>query len=219
MLRGFVITLVIVLLVLQALSSLFETGIYAGVQVFLDKNDLAYTKGWQYYFKWVVKPLSAVTALGLLISSMCSCCCGGPKRSADIRGGRTFPSVLGFFSLVLTALWAVVVAFQVRDTNATTVETIFNSSFVNQAFIYPLGKGFSLKNDCKASPFTLMEHGETACTLLKAETALTVVCLALWALTFIFSTLLCCIVRRTRRVNHATADFNAYSPTTPQFKH
>ncbi|KAJ1940591.1 hypothetical protein FBU59_003766, partial [Linderina macrospora] len=105
MLRGFLLTLVFLFLTLQVLASLFETGLYAAEKIYFDKYDLTYTRGWLYYFKWVVKCLSLGVALVLTIGSLCSCCCGGPKRNG--AGGRSFPRALGFFSFILTGLWAV----------------------------------------------------------------------------------------------------------------
>ncbi|KAJ1956251.1 hypothetical protein EC988_001448 [Linderina pennispora] len=199
MLRGFLLTLVFSLLALQVISSLFETGLYAAEKIYFDQNDLTYTKGWLYYFKWVVKCLSLGVALVLLVGSLCSCCCGGPKNSGS--GGRRFPRALGFFSLILTALWAVVVAFQVRNNDKTNVTSIISTSIQAQKFVYPLGDGFSLKNDCSAYPFTSIDHGTTACKLLLAESAVAIACLGLWALTLIFSFFLCCTVSRTQKKN------------------
>ncbi|KAJ1825996.1 hypothetical protein LPJ56_002405, partial [Coemansia sp. RSA 2599] len=201
-------------LVLQVLASLVETAVYAGEKIFLDKYDLAYTKGWQYYFKWVIKPLSAVIAFSLLVPTLCSCC-RGPSSSTG-RGGRVYPSVLGFLSLVMTALWAVIVGYQVRNTDNTTADSIINNTLANNMFVYPLGEGFSLKNDCNAVPFTMIDNGSTACKLLKAESGLSIGCLGLWGLTFIFSTLLCCIVRRTRQ-KHASSPIYAESPRETRF--
>ncbi|KAJ2497656.1 hypothetical protein GGH96_004945 [Coemansia sp. RSA 1972] len=194
MLRGFVLTLVLILLVLQFLASLFETALYAGEKIYMDQNDLLYTKGWLYFFKWVVKPLSAAIALSLVIPAMCSCCCGGPSRRS--AGGKTFPGVLMFFSLVLTALWAVIVGFQVRNNDRTTVSVLVDNTIAQGMFVYPLGDGFSFKNDCNAPPFSSMDRGTTVCRLLTAESAIAVVCLALWALAFLMSLFLHCIVRR-----------------------
>ncbi|KAJ2079422.1 hypothetical protein H4R24_003787 [Coemansia sp. RSA 988] len=197
MLRGLVLTIVVVVLVLQFLASLFETALYAGEKIYLDNNDLAYTKGWLYNFKWAIKPISTVVALGLVLPAMCSCCCGGPDRRFG-TGGRVFPSVLTFFSLVLTALWAVIVGYQVRNDDKTQLAVLVSDTINRGMFVYPLGDGFSLKNDCGKAPFALMDHGETACKLLKAETAMSIVCLSLWALTLVLSMFLFCIVRRNR---------------------
>ncbi|KAJ2159028.1 hypothetical protein GGF46_003320 [Coemansia sp. RSA 552] len=197
MLRGFLLGLVLVLLGIQFLASLFETALYAGEKIYLDHNDLLYTKGWLYYFKWVVKPLSAVLALGLVLPTLCSCCCGGPDRRFG-RGGKTYPSVLAFFSLALTALWAVIVGFQVRDNGNTTVSELVTSTVNRGIFVYPLGDGFSLSNDCDAEPFPSIENGKTACKLLKAESAIAIVCLGLWGLSFLMSLFLLCVVRRSK---------------------
>ncbi|KAI9500460.1 hypothetical protein GGI25_006048 [Coemansia spiralis] len=196
MLRGFVLTLVFFILALQVLASLFETALYAGEKVFLDHNNLAYTKGWLYYFKWVVKPLSAFIAIVMLVSTMCSCCCGGSRRYGSGRVSSKFGSVLGFFSLIFTVLWAIIVGFQVRNSNKTVVQYVVSSITNSASIVYPLGDGFSFKNDCKNVPFTLVDHGETACKLLKAESAVAIACLGLWALTLIMSFFLCCIARR-----------------------
>ncbi|KAJ1961150.1 hypothetical protein GGI12_003411 [Dipsacomyces acuminosporus] len=200
MLRGFLLTIVFLLLALQLLASLFETGLYAGEKIFLENNNLLYTRGWLFYYKWVVKPLSAFAALVLLIVNTCSCCCGGPNRKTG-KGGRSYPSTLGFVSLVLTALWAVIVGFQLRHSDSTTVSTIVDNTIRQRMFIYPLGDGFSLNNDCNASPFTLVESGTTACKLLKAESGVAIGCMGLWALTFVFSLLVCCTVRRRKEVD------------------
>ncbi|KAJ2001230.1 hypothetical protein GGI04_000626 [Coemansia thaxteri] len=196
-LRGCALFVVFFVLVAQVLASLFETGFYAAEKVYMDNNDLFYTKGWQYYFKWVVKPLSAVMAIFLLVSTLCSCVFGGPDRRTR-QGGRGFPGALGVVSAVLVALWTVICVYQMRD--GSTVTSIVNTSVSSGMFVYPLGQGFSLKNDCNASPFTLVEHGTTACQLLKAESAVAFACLGLWALTLVLSTLLCCIVGRRRSV-------------------
>ncbi|KAJ2487391.1 hypothetical protein IWW37_005251 [Coemansia sp. RSA 2050] len=200
--RRCLLFLVFIVLALQALASLFETGLYAGEKVFLDNNDLAYTKGWLYYFKWVVKPLSAAVAIFLSFSTVCSCIFGGPDK-ATRQGGRAFPITLSVFSVIMTALWAVICAYQMKDSDSTSTLAIINNSFANNMFVYPLGQGFSLKNDCDASPFTLIDHGSTACKLLKAESAVAFACLGLWALSFLFSTFLLCIVSRGRAaMNH-----------------
>ncbi|KAJ2741090.1 hypothetical protein GGI20_005431 [Coemansia sp. BCRC 34301] len=191
---------VFLILALQAVASLFETGLYAGEKVFLDNNDLMYTKGWLYYYKWVVKPLSAGLAIFLAFSTVCSCIFGGPDKQTR-QGGRAFPITLGVVSVVLTALWAVICAYLMKDDDRTTVTGIINDSVSAQQFVYPLGHGFSLKNDCKASPFTLFEHGETACTLLKVESAVAFACLGLWVLSFLFSGFLLCSVHRSGRVS------------------
>ncbi|KAJ2720951.1 hypothetical protein GGI07_004301 [Coemansia sp. Benny D115] len=215
--RRFIIAVVIFLLVLQILASLVETGIYAGAKIVLDKNDLAYTKGWQYYFKWVVKPLSAGLALALGFFGLCSCL----RRNADPHSGRprrTFMTVLTIISTIMSVLWAIVVAYQVRDNDDTTVNAIINDSVANRGFVYPLGKGFSLKNKCDEAPFTLLDHGSTACKLLKAESGLAIGCLGLWGLTLIMSFFLCCSVRRAAR-GKRVSNIEAYSPTTTQFKY
>ncbi|KAI8319623.1 hypothetical protein GQ54DRAFT_30881 [Martensiomyces pterosporus] len=195
MLRGFLLTIIFILLALQVIASLFETGLYAAEKIYLEDKSLAYSRGWLFYFKWVVKPLSAGVSLVLLIINMCSCCCGGPNRKTG-RGGRTYPSVLGFFSLVLTGLWAVIVGFQLRNNDTTKASTLITSTIQARAFVYPLGEGFSLSNDCSAVPFTLIDFGTTACKLLKAESGVAIACLGLWALTFVFSLFVCCTVRR-----------------------
>ncbi|KAJ2614095.1 hypothetical protein H4S08_001873 [Coemansia sp. RSA 1365] len=197
MLRGFVLTVVVVLLTLQFLASLFETALYAGEKIYMDKNDLIYTKGWLYNFKWAIKPISAVVALGLVLPAMCSCCCGGPDRRFG-TGGRVFPSVLAFFSVALTALWAVIVGFQVRNNDKTLMKTLADIINDEGKLSYPLGDGFSLKNDCGTVPFTMVDHGTTVCKLLKAESAISIVCLGLWAVTLLLSMFLFCIVRRSR---------------------
>ncbi|KAJ1642198.1 hypothetical protein LPJ64_005935 [Coemansia asiatica] len=206
--RRFILFLVGLVLVLQVLASLVETAVYAGEKIFLDKYDLAYTKGWQYYFKWVIKPLSAAIAFSLLLPTLCSCC-RGPDRSKG--RGHVYPSILGFLSLVMTALWAVIVGYQVRNTDNTTANSIIHNTLANNMFVYPLGEGFSLKNNCNASPFTMIDNGSTACKLLKAESGLSIGCLGLWGLTFIFSTLLCCIVRRAHQ-KHVSDEVYALSP-------
>ncbi|KAJ1727445.1 hypothetical protein LPJ61_004564 [Coemansia biformis] len=195
MLRGCALGLVVVLLLLQFLCSLFETALYAGEKVYFDNNDLLYTKGWLYYFKWVIKPLSAAIALGLVLPAICSCCCGGSSGRFG-TGGRVFPSVLAFFSLALTVLWAIIVGFQTRNSDRTTVGFIIGSSIAGGQFVYPLGDGFSLKNDCNAPPFTTVDHGTTACGLLKAESAVSIVCMGLWAIMLLISATLFCCVRR-----------------------
>ncbi|KAJ2239303.1 hypothetical protein GGI13_008065, partial [Coemansia sp. RSA 455] len=58
--------------------------------------------------------------------------------------------------------------------------------------------GFSLKNDCDASPFTLFDHGSTACKLLKTDSAVAFACLGLWAISLLFSGFLLCTVNRGR---------------------
>ncbi|KAJ2504326.1 hypothetical protein GGF44_003778 [Coemansia sp. RSA 1694] len=199
--RRCLLFLVFVVLALQALASLLETGLYAGEKVYLDNNDLAYTKGWLYYFKWVVKPLSAALAIFLSFSTVCSCIFGGPDKQTR-QGGRAFPITLGVVSVVMTALWAVICAYLMKDDDSTTVTAIINNSISAQYFVYPLGQGFSLKNDCSASPFTLIEHGSTACTLLKVESAVAFACLGLWAISILFSAFLVCAVRRGGRVAH-----------------
>ncbi|KAJ2298269.1 hypothetical protein IWW55_004521 [Coemansia sp. RSA 2706] len=199
MIRGLILTLVLVLLVLQFLASLFETALYAGEKIYFDHNDLLYTRGWLYYFKWVVKPLSAALALGLVLPTLCSCCCGGPDRRFG-TGGKAFPSMLAFFSVVLTALWAVIVGFQLRNDEHTTVSTLFNNTVSSGVFVYPLGDGFSLKNNCDAPPFPQIDHGKTACRLLKAESGMAIACLGLWALTFLMSVFLFCTVRRGNKI-------------------
>ncbi|KAJ2357074.1 hypothetical protein IWW50_002193 [Coemansia erecta] len=195
MLRGFLLTIVLVVLAVQFLASLFETALYAGEKIYLDQNDLLYTKGWLYIFKWVVKPLSAAIALALVIPAMCSCCCGG-----RVGGGKTFPGVLSFFSLVLTALWAVIVGFQLRNSERTTVTMLVDNTIANGVFVYPLGDGFSFKNDCEAPPFTSVDHGKTVCRLLTAESGIAIVCLGLWGLSLILSLFLHCVVRRNNKV-------------------
>ncbi|KAJ1852705.1 hypothetical protein H4R99_002569 [Coemansia sp. RSA 1722] len=208
--RRFILFLVGLALLLLVAVSLVETAVYAGEKIFLDKYDLAYTKGWQYYFKWVVKPLSAVMAFSLVLPTLCSCCGG--------RGGRVYPAVLGFVSLVMTALWAVIVGYQVRNSDNTTADSIINNTLANNMFVYPLGEGFSLKNDCNAVPFTVIDNGSTACKLLKAESGLSIGCLGLWGLTFIFSTFLCCIVNRARNKRVSSGDVYAISPQSAHHK-
>ncbi|KAJ2779781.1 hypothetical protein H4R18_003809 [Coemansia javaensis] len=197
MLRGCLLGLVILLLLAQFLASVAETAVYAGEKVYLDNNNLLYTKGWFYNYKWVVKPLSAVVALGLVLPAICSCCCGGPDRRFG-TGGRVFPSVLTFFSLALTALWAVVVGYQQRNGDSTLVNNLISQTISSGQFVYPLGTGFSLKNDCNAPPFTVMDHGTTVCALLKAETAVAIVCLGIWGLTLLLALFLFCFVRRRK---------------------
>ncbi|KAJ1839733.1 hypothetical protein LPJ70_004945 [Coemansia sp. RSA 2708] len=199
MIRGFLLTLVLLLLALQFLASLFETALYAGEKIYFDHNDLLYTRGWLYYFKWVVKPLSGVLALGLVLPTLCACCCGGPDRRFG-TGGKGFPSVLAFFSVVLTGLWAVIVGFQLRNNEHTTVSTLVSNTVSSGVFVYPLGDGFSLKNDCDAAPFPQIDHGKTACRLLKAESGMAIGCLGLWALTFLMSLFLLCNARRTSKI-------------------
>ncbi|KAJ2785005.1 hypothetical protein GGI15_002071 [Coemansia interrupta] len=216
MLRGCILFFVGLILFLQALASIVETGIYIGEKVVLDHNHLAYSKGWLYYFKWVVKPLSASVAVSLFFSALCSCCCGGPDRVTG-RGGRTFPMVMAFFSFVLTVLWAIIVGFMVHYSDETTGTAIVNNTIANQAFVYPLGKGFSLKNDCEAIPFTAMDHGTTACRLLLVESGISIVCLGLWAILFIFSFFLLCAVRRIQN-KHVSPTVEAFSPSAHHFK-
>ncbi|KAJ2891896.1 hypothetical protein IWW38_003431 [Coemansia aciculifera] len=197
--RRCLLFLVFLVLALQALASLFETGLYAGEKVYLDHNDLAYTKGWLYYFKWVVKPLSAAVAILLGFSTVCSCIFGGPDRQTR-QGGRAFPTVLLMASVVMTALWTVIGVYQSKNDDSTTVTAIINESIRSSFFVYPLGNGFSLKNDCSAIPFTLIDHGTTACKLLKAESAVAFACLGLWALSLLLAVFLLCSVRRGGRV-------------------
>ncbi|KAJ2547928.1 hypothetical protein EV175_005030 [Coemansia sp. RSA 1933] len=196
MLRGFVLTLVFLCVGLQALASLFETAMYAGEKVYLDHNDFWYTKGWLYYFKWVVKPLSAAIALVLLLSTMCACCCGGGRASITGRASTKFASFLGFLSLVMSVLWGIIVGFLARNNNKTIVQVVISSLTNNATIEFPLGEGFSFKNQCDQSPFTLVDKGETACKLLKADSAVAIVCFGLWLLTLVFSFFLCCIARR-----------------------
>ncbi|KAJ2401097.1 hypothetical protein GGI23_001617 [Coemansia sp. RSA 2559] len=196
MLRGLVLTLVFICMALQALTSLFETALYAGEKVYLDHNDLWYTKGWLYYFKWVVKPLSAGIALVMILSTMCACCCGGGRKSITGRASTKFAGFLGFISLVMSVLWGIIVGFQVRNNNRTIVQVVVSSFTSTATLVYPLGDGFSFKNKCNEAPFTLVDKGETACKLLKAESAVAIVCFGLWLLTLIFSFFLCCIARR-----------------------
>ncbi|KAJ1887684.1 hypothetical protein GGH13_009937 [Coemansia sp. S155-1] len=195
--RRCLLFIVFLVLALQVLASLFETGLYAGEKVFLDNNDLMYTKGWLYYFKWVVKPLSAALAIFLSLSTVCSCIFGGPDK-ATRQGGRAFPITLGVFSVIMTALWAVICAYQMKDADSTSITAIINNSFAANNFVYPLGQGFSLKNDCDASPFTLFDHGSTACKLLKTDSAVAFACLGLWAISLLFSGFLLCTVNRGR---------------------
>ncbi|KAJ1740489.1 hypothetical protein LPJ78_004371 [Coemansia sp. RSA 989] len=202
MLRGCLLTLVAVLLVLQFLASLFETALYAGEKIYFDHNNLLYTRGWLYYFKWVIKPLSAALALSLVLQTLCSCCCGGPSKRTG-RGGKGYPSILAFCSIVMTALWAVIVGFQLRNDGNTTVSVLVDNTITSGVFVYPLGDGFSLRNDCSASPFTLIEHGKTACRLLLAESGIAIVCLGLWALSFLFALFLFCVVSRKSKIEPA----------------
>ncbi|KAJ2057296.1 hypothetical protein GGI17_005730 [Coemansia sp. S146] len=195
--RRCLLFIVFLVLALQVLASLFETGLYAGEKVFLDNNDLMYTKGWLYYFKWVVKPLSAALAIFLSLSTVCSCIFGGPDKQTR-QGGRAFPITLGVLSVIMTALWAVICAYLMKDEESTSITAIINNSVAANSFVYPLGQGFSLKNDCDASPFTLFDHGSTACKLLKVESAVAFACLGLWAISFLFSGFLLCTVNRGR---------------------
>ncbi|KAJ2826662.1 hypothetical protein FBU31_003387, partial [Coemansia sp. 'formosensis'] len=142
-------------------------------------------------------PLSAALAIFLSFSTVCSCIFGGPDK-ATRQGGRAFPITLGVFSAIMTALWAVICAYQMKDTDSTSATAIINNTISNNSFVYPLGQGFSLKNDCNAIPFTLYDHGSTACKLLKTESAVAFACLGLWALSFLFSAFLLCTVNSGR---------------------
>ncbi|KAJ2683332.1 hypothetical protein H4R19_007011, partial [Coemansia spiralis] len=183
--------LVVLLLLAQFLSSLAETALYAGEKVYFDNNDILYTKGWLYNFKWAVKPLSAVLSLSLVLPALCSCC--RPNQSQGCgTGGKVFPSVLAFISLVMTALWAVIVGYQESNSERTTVGFLINSSIAGGQFVYPMGYGFSLKNDCNSPFFTQVDHGTTACGLLKADSALSIVCMGIWAVLLLTSLTLFC---------------------------
>ncbi|KAJ2796877.1 hypothetical protein H4R21_004542 [Coemansia helicoidea] len=183
--------LVIVLLLFQFFCSLAETGLYAGEKVYMDNNAILYTKGWLYNFKWAVKPLSAVISLGLVVPALCSCCRPNTSQGCG-TGGKIFPSVLAFFSLAMAILWAIIVGFQERNNEHNTVGFLINSSTAGGQLIYPLGYGFSLKNDCDAPLFAQVDFGTTACTILKADSAIAVVCLAVWGVLLLLSLTLFC---------------------------
>ncbi|KAI7821131.1 hypothetical protein BX661DRAFT_188654 [Kickxella alabastrina] len=202
MLRGFVDTVVIILTALLALISLSELGMFAGVQLIMIKRHLVYTRSWLYFFRWVVLALSICFSVRLMVYSWYLCRCGGRKRSMESSSNRTFPYLFGLLSLILAPLWAVIVSFQVRGTDSTMVATAFNNFTSGQTIVFPLGKGFLLKDDCHASPFTQIEYGEITCSLLKASTIITIILLGLWTLSLIFAISLGFLVHRTRYENN-----------------
>lgn len=201
MLRGCILFLVIALLLLQFLASLGLTGLYAAEKVYLDHRDLAYDQNWLYYFKWVVKPLSAAIALLMVLPTICSCICGSLK--GKVTGGMVYPSFLGFVSLAFSVLWGIIVGELARHSWRTTVHGMIKTTAFGHHAVYPLGQGFSLQNDCHQPPFTILMHGVRVCKLLKAESIVSIVAFAIWLLTLLASFGLCFIVRSNKRPSSA----------------
>ncbi|KAJ1901481.1 hypothetical protein LPJ66_000763 [Kickxella alabastrina] len=218
MLRGFVDTVVIILTALLALISLSELGMFAGVQPIMIKRHLLYTRSWLYFFRWVILPLSICFSVRLMFYSWYLCRCGGRKRSMENSSNRTFPYLLGLLSLILASLWTVIVSFQVRGTHLTMVATAFNNFISGQAIVFPLDKGFLLKDDCHASPFTQIEYGEITCSLLKANTTITIVILGLWTLSLNFAISLGFLVHCTRYENNTDIYIYPRETMAPELK-
>ncbi|KAJ1917814.1 hypothetical protein H4219_003005 [Mycoemilia scoparia] len=210
---SFVKTLAALLFVLIFAVSIISTGTYAAQKVRLDQEDLPYARPWQYRFKWVVKPLSAFLSLLLLIFaafSACKSCCGGGSSKSG-RSGRVYPSFMLLFSVGMCVLWSILVAYQFKNApNYTDNPSQFIDNSSNaRFFIYPLASGISLKNDCGASPFTLYEHGELLCKLIKIDSITAIIALGLWGIALLFSLLLLGMRRSFRPKDNVIAPYPA----------
>ncbi|KAJ1673604.1 hypothetical protein EV182_004911 [Spiromyces aspiralis] len=171
---------------LQFISSVGQIVIYAGNKIILDHEEIPYLKSWLYRYRWAVLPLSALLAAILFLLHICEMCVCCLRLGRD---GRTLTTILFSFSLIMAVLWAVLVGYSYKD--APIYSDNFNSfaqEFITtRTFFFPLDTGISYKNDCNASPFTLINRGVDLCKLLTAESILAIVSLCLWGISLLGS--------------------------------
>lgn len=175
--------IVIALLALQFVASLGLTAFYAVEQIILANHHIEYSKGWLYYYKWVIKPTSAIVACFLCLTMVFR------GLIAKIRSRLThfisMPLMLTLMSLVFSGLWGVIFGFLITTHRQFDGDSVEGDDLQGGAITIPLGDGFSLQNNCHQKPFTLKDIGVKACMLLKAESITNLVCFGIWFVTFV----------------------------------
>ncbi|ORX66531.1 hypothetical protein DL89DRAFT_270053 [Linderina pennispora] len=189
-----------VFILLQVIVSMAEFGLVVGNRAYIGKH-LPYTSGWMNIYKWVISPASFAASIALLYfssKSLTGRTDGLGEKAIQRnsftnrkrkRSGRSVEFYAAIVSLLFVGAWSVVLAFQVRYKLDATAGNDFK---------YPLDTGLFLNYKCSEAPFSLNSHGTNACRLMLAESASTLVCLALWGVMFIASMLLGLTAARRR---------------------